>query len=357
MNKKLLTLAVAGVLAGGFGVAQADVTVYGLAHVSIDKIHGTQVTDDVVVTSNASRLGVKASEDLGNGLKALAQYETTVSMDGENTLFGGVIRNTYVGLNGGFGTVLAGTYDTPMKIIGRAVELFPEYIGDARNITGVGGGGLGFDQRPPNVVAYTTPNMGGFSMMALYSADTGTTTNTDVNANRLYGLNGVYSSGPLYVGLAYEIHNYVPIDVTSENHEGLRLTASGTFGNFRVVGLYQQLKNLNGTSGRDRNDYGLGASFTMGSHVIKAQYYVADNLDNATAGQEFGASMYAVGYDFKFSKSTTAYVAYAKTSNDDGSTTANSGNFTVNAGSHGDALTPTGGLDPTAISVGMIVKF
>jgi len=38
-------------------------------------------------------------------------------------------------------------------------------------------------------------------------------------------------------------------------------------------------------------------------HVVKAQYYKAASLDSSTTDD--GADMYAVGYDYKFSKKTT----------------------------------------------------
>jgi predicted porin len=363
MNKKLLTLAVAGVLAGGLGVAQADVTVYGLAHMSLDMVKDTCgsaiacATENTNIASNGSRLGFKGSEDLGSGLKAIWQFENQLAVDGETGTLSA--RNRFAGLNGGFGTVLMGIHDTPLKLIGRAVELFPEYVGDARNITAQ----TDWDLRAPNVIAYATPNMGGFGIMAAYVTDwlgavTGTTalTNTDNDRFSAYSVNATYTGGPLYVGLAYEEHDLggagAPAVGASGTENMLRLTASGTFGPAKVVALYQKGSDMFGVADTERATYGVGGSFTMGSHVIKAQYYMADDSDVAAGtATDNGAKMMAVGYDFNFSKSTTAYVAYAKTKNDTNAT------FTVNSGGHGDATTPAADSDPSVISVGMIVKF
>jgi predicted porin len=383
MNKKLLTLAVAGAIVGGMGVAQADVTVYGKAHVSLDSMHvdmgsGAAYANDgnLVVANNSSRLGFKFSEDLGGSFfkKAVGQYEASVSIDGEDAentggtsgtpavtsvstgLFGGAIRNSFLGVETAGGTVLAGIYDTPFKIVGRAVELFPEQLGDARNLTSPGG--ASWDLRPSNVVAYMSPSLAGMSVAVAWTADasTGVSANTDNNANTVASASVAYKGGPLYVAGAYEVHDSNILTAGTpgpENETGYRIVASGTFGMFKVIGLYQGLSDVNGVSGADRDVWGLGAAATLAEkHVIKAQYYSAGDI-GATA--DSGADMYAVGYDFKVSKKTTAYVNYAMTSN------GAAGSFGVNAGGHGDTLSASNNAfnnaDVSGVSAGMIMDF
>lgn len=353
MNKKLLTLAVAGAIVGGMGVAQADVTVYGKAHVSIDRENTPGAADNTVVSNNSSRLGFKFSDDLGGGLKAVGQYEVTVGLD-EGALFGGA-RNSFLGLSSdAVGTVLAGRHDTPFKIIGRAVELFPEQVGDSRNIIGVGDG-AGWDLRPTNVVAYATPNWGGFSAMLAWSADNAAaaSTTTDNNQASAASANVSYKGGPLYVAAAYEKHDStLTVPGGQEDESGFRVVASGTFGMFKVIGLYQQTADEDGVAGADRAVYGIGGSVTLAEkHVIKTQVYVADSMDSSPT--EDGATMVALGYDYKFSKKTTGYVAYAKTSNDA------TGTYQVSATGtgHGEALTAVSGQDAQAASIGLIMDF
>jgi predicted porin len=353
MNKKLLTLAVASVVAGIAGIAQADVTVYGKATVSIDRENTAGFADNTTVSNNTSRLGFKFSDDLGGGLKAIGQYETAINLDGENNSGTGIIggaRNTFVGLSSDqMGTVLTGKHDTPFKIIGRAVELFPEYVGDARNITSVDN----FDLRPNNVIAYATPNMGGFSALIATVTDSGAAGNsnaTDNNqANGAFSANVAYSGGPLYVGVAYERHNAAVNDAT-----GYRIAASGTFGMFKVVGLYQKVET-GLAANPDRASYGIGAAANLSeNHVIKAQYYKADELSNAP---DTGGSMYAIAYDYKFSKKTTGYIAYAKTSNDSATNAFLVSNPAPDRSGHGEGLTPAVGNDVEATSIGLIVDF
>jgi predicted porin len=378
MNKKLLTLAVASAIVGGMGVAQADVTVYGKAHVSLDTMHvdrvGGYIKDgNLVVANNSSRLGFRFSEDLGGGFmkKVMGQYEASVTIDGEDAenpdagnpedvstgIFGGTIRNSYLGLETAGGSLLAGTHDTPFKTIGRNVELFPEQLGDSRNLISAGASGVGWDLRPSNVVAYMSPTMAGLSVMALWVADGSTNANTDDNELNGSSISVSYKGGPLYVAAAYEIHDSNILASGIEDETGMRLVGSGTFGMFKVVALYQQVADVDGVSGADRSSWGLGGAVTLADkHVIKAQYYNADPVDNALTDN--GATMYAVGYDYKLSKKATGYVSYAKTSNDE------NGRFGVNGGGHGDTLSTSGtapqlltGTDVSGISVGLILDF
>ena len=366
MRAKLLTIsaAIAGLLAlPAVAGAQAKVKVYGLAHVSVDMMDADSSTtadngDKFNVANNSSRLGVKAVVDLGGGLKGIAQYEVNVSADGEgegvttsvkntvspstttvtsavsttnNTLFGSA-RNSYVGLQGGFGTILAGIHDTPLKSLGRKVEFFPEYLGDARNLTEQ-------DLRPKNVVAYLSPSFSGVNAALAYVTD------EDANASKdAYSLSVAYSGGPIMVGGAYESFK----NSTDYYKTLYRLAAQYKAGPVRVAGQYQQGADQKNVSGADRMVYGLGLSYTAGSLVGKLQYYAADSLDNKT---DSGATMYAVGADYKLGKQTTVYAAYASTDND------KNASFKVNAGGHGDSITPKAGTGASGFSIGMIQKF
>ena len=63
--------------------------------------------------------------------------------------------------------------------------------------------------------------------------------------------------------------------------------------------------------------------------------------------------MWAFGWDHLLSKTTKAYIAYAKTDN------ATSASYTVNGAGHdaNDKVTPAAGNDPSVWSVGMVVNF
>ena len=106
MNKTLIAMAVAGVMAAPMA-AQADATIYGKLHTSIDV--GDTGGDDVgglkasstYWQSNSSRIGFKGSEDLGGGLSAIWQFESNIDVGSGSTSWG--MRNSFLGLKGGWG--------------------------------------------------------------------------------------------------------------------------------------------------------------------------------------------------------------------------------------------------------------
>ena len=131
MKKSLI--AIAALAAVGAASAQSSVTLYGLADVYAgqSKTVETENTPAGIVKTEVkktgfnsgglqgSRVGVKGVEDLGNGLKAVFNYEMGFdAIDGALTENGssgvGFGRRAVVGLQGGFGSVLLGRDYTPL---------------------------------------------------------------------------------------------------------------------------------------------------------------------------------------------------------------------------------------------------
>ena len=281
MKKSLIALAVAGVVSAPAFAATSNVDIYGKLHVSVSMFddHDDTAYNDVQISSNASRIGFKGAEDLGGGLSAIWQIESGVNLDEQNG--GNANRNSFVGLKGGFGTVLIGNHDTPLKLVGRAVDLFGDTMADSRNVMGGGS-----DTRAKNVVAYISPNFTGLSFAAAYSTDLSASVPTandgDAADASVYNLNATYTNGPLFLGLGYG---------DGDGHEALglgkhmRAAAGFTFGNFKVVGQYDKLDDDAVGAGQegDFDAWMLGAAYTMGNVVLKANYmdgtYDGDAVD------------------------------------------------------------------------------
>ncbi|WP_235972231.1 porin [Aquariibacter albus] len=116
MTMKLASLPLA-LLAAAAGPALAQsVTLYGLVDTGIEVINeagadgSTVVRMPTITGQSASRWGMRGSEDLGNGLKAVFVLESGLAPDTGgfqqgNRLFG---RQLYVGLQGGWGTLTFG---------------------------------------------------------------------------------------------------------------------------------------------------------------------------------------------------------------------------------------------------------
>jgi len=235
-------------------------------------------------------------------------------------------------------------------------------VGDSRNlIQAVGGSEVGFDLRPDNVIAYKTPTFGGgFDVAVAYVLDDATENRTATS------INAKWKSGDWLVGLGYETHDSgwngttnSSLPAGTNDESGMRVGVKWTPGAWNLNAFYTAMSDLNGSSGYDSTVMGVGAGYTMGKNVLKAQYYTTSN-DDPSGASDIDASLIAVGWDYNMSKRTTAYIAYSTTSNDAGVY------YCTDAGGHGGevcgqadqiaaAQTETG--DPSVISFGMVHKF
>jgi len=408
MNKKLIAVALAGafVLPMAAQAKESNVTLSGYLNLSLDYLSGSPTGKNEVylygdgntgqwnVSSNSSNIVLKGDEDLGNGLSAVWQVQNYISFGGtgnsDGTRADGWSNgNSYVGLSGkSFGTVLLGKHDTPFKLLGRAVDLFNNQIGDSRNLISNGAGtkigsvalsgndiwyygGNSWDLRPNNVIAWLTPDWSGFSgaiayttnaydpsiAVATYSgitaatvtlnAATGATTPTSVAALSMLAK---YANGPLLVGLGYENHQVRGLSGTT-NPNAWRLAGSYTFGEAsKVTALWQRTMDNLVFSGYndDQTTWGLGFSQGFGNNTVKVQYYKTNNMGNFT---NTGANMWALGLDHNLSKRTQLYAAYSRTNNDDYAA------FTPFGGGHGDNPGTVMGRNPWALSFGVVHKF
>jgi predicted porin len=159
-----------------------------------------------VDTSN-SRLGFRGKEDLGSGLNAIWQIESKVSFDVGTGNF--ATRNSFGGLEGGFGTVRLGNMDTVYKSLGNPLHFLGIESGNFVSIAGIisstaWGNKNVFHVRQPNSLLYDSPKFGGVQVSAQYSPDETRTGN--LNAYLMsYGVK--YENGPLYLAAAHEVHN------------------------------------------------------------------------------------------------------------------------------------------------------
>lgn len=207
MKKSLLALAVLGAFAGAAHAQSSSITIYGAIDASLtytNKIatDGKNTGSLTAVESGlvkGSRLGIKGSEDLGGGLKAVFTLENGFNVDtgeaGQGKLMWG--RQTTVGLSGNFGTVLVGRQNDPLNDIG--------------GIASAGGFGVpgtvhskGLDrtdgQRLNNSIRYNSPNFNGLSFSGIYGF--GEQVGRAVGG-RSIGLGSQYVNGPLSLGLGY----------------------------------------------------------------------------------------------------------------------------------------------------------
>ena len=291
MKKKLLALAVAAALPMVSQAATADVTIYGKIHTSIDYVDpdgGDSIYD---VTSRASRLGFKGSEDLGDGLKLIWKIETQVNIaDGakeSQSYWQG--RNAYIGLAGGWGTFLYGRHDTPMKMSTGKLDIFADEMADYNATAGL------VDIRANDAIAYVTPNFGGLTLVGAVVPDADYDGDGDFGG--AYSVAAMYSNGGLFVAAAYEQLDDL-LGGVDANH--WRIGAGYDMGAFHIGAVYADQGDLTGT-----DNYTINGSWKFGNNKLKGMWGQVDP-DN---GDKMDA--WAIGLDHNFSKRTKMYVQYA----------------------------------------------
>jgi len=344
MQKKIIALALAG-LASSAAFAQTNVTIYGRADMGyvyrggedggVTKADGrSEIASGV---ASGSRIGFKGTEDLGNGLKAIFQAEFGVNMDAE-TGFANT-RNAYVGLNGGFGTVVAGRLDgIRYNVFGKYDAFANGYLGNFTQLTAQ-------VDRANSAIAYISPSFAGLTATLAYS--------THIGNSNLFGVTGVT---PVAIGsqegatqaagtgndgdaqLASAMLNYKigGFDISGDYervtfrkggtagtaaavHDDLYvalLGASYDFGVAKIALLYDQQKtnpNTSAVAEQDFRSWFVSGSAPMGKFMLKATYGQTEdrNLDDNKT------SKLGLGVDYNLSKRTKLYTGYAQIWNDD----------------------------------------
>ena len=362
MKKNILATAVAALVAVPFA-ASADTTLFGQIETSVDALSADSGANDsaIALSSNSSRIGIKGAHDFGNGLKGIYHAEWGIAGTGDEKDLSQ--RNRFVGLSGGFGTVLFGKHDTPLKIVGRKADLFwSTQLGQNRSlVAGQDNGvpGQGWDLRPNNVIAYVSPKLGPVTIIAAYVTDHtlagASAPIAENNDNDAVSVLAMGKVGPVFAAVGYEAHNIsdavkTALGAGETTASAVRLTLSGDIGPIKLVGFYQDATDQGFLTGNDRTIYGLGAAFKSGSNTFKGQFYQAD--DNDLQGADSGATLAAIGWDHSLSKSTAVYAQYAQVDND------KNAKFALGGAGHGSKTKPAvAGETVSGVSLGIRLKF
>lgn len=355
MKKTLISLAVAAALVPAAAMADtSNVTVYGKVNVSYDRLDNDVETGGFV-SSNHTRLGFKGSEDLGDGLKAVFQYETAVNLDSNTTagagtsgLFGAA-RDTFAGVSGNFGAVTLGRQAWTNLFKGDA-DFF---------IDGIGGPSVWLDDgksRANNTIKYASPDMSGFNASLTYVTPGGLDTNAAEGGQMTagnttessYALRAAYNNGPLFAALTYLDQGD---NASTPDTKVTSLAASYAFGPGKVAAQWVKVKDENNaTTADDVRFWTIGGNYKVTANgTVKVNYTDAGDWGNVV---NTGADMIAIGYDHALSKRTSVYATYARASNESAAT------YTVTGATHGAATGAiAAGKDASGISLGMVHDF
>jgi predicted porin len=325
MQKKIIALAVAGLVSGA-AYAQSSVTVYGRADIGyaysksdFKKFQGIEQGNGI--GGGGSRIGFIGEEGLGNGLKATFKFEYGTPIDEGGATF--TARYAHAGLAGSFGKVDAGRVGTPSDYyMGGTAPWGINGLEPINQFRGKLGGGLIDGTRWNNSIAYSSPNLSGFDLMAIYSfgervkaVDTDGTKTSD--AGKL-GLGVKYANGPIYAAVVYHTQ-------ADSHNAGAKLKDGGDgWGiggsyDFKVVKLYAnyfqtKMDKDHAVGDKKETAWSLGVGVPVSAAgTIVAQYAQTKNKnvkDDTTTG-------YALGYKHTLSKRTSLYAYASQFDNDD----------------------------------------
>jgi len=384
MNKKLMAAAVAGVLVAPAAYAQSsNVQLYGRANLGVDYYQAKGATTNAAgvqnnldgrfrVFDNSSRVGLRGTEELGGGLKAIFQIETGVAIDtGNNTGQAGTVngsagfwasRDSYVGLQGGWGRVTFGRQSI-FWANGVNAQFAANYINTEIPWTnGTNSGRLGFPTaRTPNTVQYTTPTFGGFNLTASWSPTPqeavqgsappplGSSVDTD---GSIWGLTGRFTAGPFYGQVDWATVNTGSIINNGTSIEGKRSALKvgvswgympgariGLVGTWKKGNLITGASNggaaanpITGAASNAVNDTGskgkqwmwaLGWEHTFGNFQAMAQYGMIGDLRDcnfqnpaSVSCDDTGGWGGMIGGRYFLSKRTWLYASWNRVNND-----------------------------------------
>lgn len=290
--KSAILYSAASVLLIASGAAAAEVDVYGKANVTLQNSDEAG-TSEIELRSNASRFGVKGSEDLESGLKAIYQFEWEVDpTDNANASDDHIkARNQFVGLTGFFGTVVVGRHDTALKLGQGDFDLFNDLEGDIKNI-------VNGENRLSNFIGYTTPVFAdAFSVTVnLIPGEDAAAGEDGVADGTSFSLN--YETDLLYAAIARDA------DIDGVNVDTTRFTGGYKFGAAQLNVLYQQ------TDADIVDGDAVGASFAykLGDrNTFKLQHVQGDIHETGLVALDAQTS---VGLDHKLGKNTKVFGFY-----------------------------------------------
>ena len=359
MKRSMLAVLAACTLFGAASIQAAEVEMYGLIDLALGYSHiddGSATTDTLEMKSgpnSQSRIGIRGSEDLGDGWKVGFVLENgfdadTGAIGNQGRLFG---RESQINVSGPFGTLKVGRMGALMSglgttgIFGGTVSAFPSAKAtDVPNHKAVMGGV--FSQHD-NTVTYSTPKLAGFQVHAQYSMSRNTTVRdgreNSSAVDRYAALGITYAGGPLKAVAIVDQLNYAK-DTANDPSDAYTVSLGGNY-DFGSVVLDAAMKHS--TPAKPTVDYynthaaetgmGYGSGFggivtariPLGAHALKfgAGYMTMES--DKDSGNELDRWVAIAGYQYRFSKRTSYYLtagwgqdSYSKSGAADGSVAA-----------------------------------
>ena len=295
MKQKILSLAIIAASLNATAVIAGDPKVYGKANLSLNQTDNGS-SDTWKLNSNASRFGIKGSFDATDSIKAIYKFEYETFIDDGDDGKGNDSelkqRNIYAGLQGNFGTIIAGKHDTPTKLAQGKIDRFSDLVlGDIKNV-------IQGENRVSNIIMYTTPKMNGLSATVAFVPS------EEDNGDISDGISAAisYKADAYSLTVAHDDGETIDSDVESLT----RLVGEYKGDSFKLGALYQVADE----GGNDEDGYVLSGEYTLSNGLIlKGQYAQSDDETTET-------TQTAVGVDYKLGKKAKIFSYYSNIEKD-----------------------------------------
>jgi predicted porin len=346
--KPFSAAAVVCLLWASMNAAHAQVSLYGLLDLSAEHISGEGFSLSRVSSSNlsTSRLGLRAEEALGGGLKVRATLETAISADtGANS--GGSARffdrHAHVGLIGGWGELRLGRTDTPLGV---AADLAGTQAFD--DLTIVGARGATRYRRTDNSITYLLPTViTGLSGQVQYSlASSGfggsgladnRVTGDEAIGGKAWGFNLVYAAGPFQAAIGH-LHARDE-NILAAGRQGASATmvlASYDFGPIKITGYANDETNASVIRGADHlRTLGAKLAVPVGQDLVLTAGASRTRGTTDARGDEDRVTIFSLKGVYTLSRRTSLYGWLVSVDNEDA---ANKGVIAPGAGQSGRGL-------------------
>jgi predicted porin len=316
----------------------SSITLYGRINTTVERseveTQSGQSQSTTGLVNNASRWGLRGTEDLGGGLKALFQLESGFGSDtGQLTnnpstspTAGLFNREAFVGLSGGFGTIRFGRMTSALYFASA------DYISMHNHDTGTSSDTLfnfaatGVNNN--NTVAYKTPDFFGGNVEVAYSFAMGFFPTNPAGFQELPGSSSNqtnlqvainWGNGPLQLGGGYaKMEDKTGTPNTDTDMWVIRgLYEFGAF----VFGAYYEYSNFTNipyytvpaAADSDRGNFRLSGMYTMGASEFHLNYGMADDFSNI---DDSSANQWTIAYNYNLSKRTKVYAFYTQVDQD-----------------------------------------
>jgi len=347
MKKSILAIAVAATMAAPAAVMAAP-TVYGNVHISLNAADNDvpNADNNLKVSSNTSAIGVKGSEDLGDGLKAIYKVEFQIGIgdkpdttpdtgglyDANQSKAVGLLsgRDQFVGLKAGWGALKFGTMSSNYKQMGGKVDAFyrtpVEGRGFIKTQSGLHGGKAINLGRQTHTAQYVSPKMAGIQLVA---NTTFSGSNDETNGIGLRWSNKAFLVYADWIDGQVGDAGFCGTGTTCVTEAATKIGGKWTAKVFSLAAQYESAEDRTGanyihtqaTWNINKNNM---VGLTYGIQERKVLATAADQSSNDSTGM-------AIAYNHNMSKMTNVYVSYGLRSEDRNYSTDTAGDV-VNTG-------------------------